>query len=91
MNWPPTLSDVVMAVLFVAFLLVLVRLVRGPTLPDRVVALDLLATVTVGFVSMHAIRSGQGVYVDIAIVLGLSTFLGTIAFARYLELRARDE
>lgn len=91
MSWPPPLHDTVLAVLMLAFLLTTIRLVRGPSLPDRVVALDLLAAIMVGIVSMDAIRAEQGVYIDVAIVIGLITFLGTAAFARYLELREHDE
>ncbi len=74
-----------------AMTLAFVRLVRGPTLPDRVVALDLFAVITTGFLVVYAIDSGQQVYLDVAIVMALITFLGTVAFAQYIERRARDE
>jgi multicomponent Na+:H+ antiporter subunit F len=73
--------------LFAAF----VRLVRGPSLPDRVIALDLFAVLAVGVIVVFSIHSGQAVYVEAAVVLGLIMFLGTVAFARYLERRAHDE
>jgi multicomponent Na+:H+ antiporter subunit F len=73
--------------LFLAF----VRLVRGPTLPDRVVALDLMGVLTVGIIVAYAVATDQPVLLDPATVLALVGFLGTVAFARYLERRSRDE
>jgi multicomponent Na+:H+ antiporter subunit F len=72
-----------------AMVLAFVRLVRGPTLPDRVVALDLIGTMGMGMIAVYAIARHLPVLVDVAIVLALLSFLGTIAFARYLEWRGR--
>ncbi|MBI3997531.1 MAG: pH regulation protein F [Armatimonadetes bacterium] len=82
-------SNVVLAMLTSTLLLALVRLVRGPSLPDRVVALDLIALTVVGFVAVYEIRTAQPVLLDAAIVLALIGFLSTVAFARYLERGAR--
>ncbi len=68
-----------------------IRLVLGPTLPDRVVALDLMSTVGVGMTALLAIIYGRLVFLDIAIVLALISFVGTVAFAHYLERRYRKE
>jgi multicomponent Na+:H+ antiporter subunit F len=65
--------------------LVLFRLVRGPSLPDRVVALDLMVMLTVGFITVYNIATDLAVFLDVAIVLALLSFLGTVAFARYVE------
>ncbi|HAR43940.1 MAG TPA: hypothetical protein DCS07_15110 [Bdellovibrionales bacterium] len=62
---------------------VFIRLARGPTLPDRVVALDLTAIIVVGFVCIYSITVEQPIYLDMAIALALIAFLGTVAFARY--------
>ena len=75
------------AALFLAF----VRLARGPSLPDRVVALDLTAVIAVGIIAAYAIDVDQRVFLDAALVVALIGFLGTVAFARYVEQRARDE
>ncbi|MBE0409373.1 MAG: cation:proton antiporter [Anaerolineales bacterium] len=82
---------VVFSLLGIAFVLGFVRLVLGPSLPDRVVALDLIATLSVAAIGTYAIATDQQVYVDVAIVLALIAFLGTIAFAQYIERRAHDE
>ncbi len=83
--------NVVYAMLGLALVLAFIRLVRGPSLPDRVVALDLIASLVVAFVCSYAIATNQKVFLDVAIVLALIAFLGTIAFAQYVERRARDE
>jgi multicomponent Na+:H+ antiporter subunit F len=85
------LVDVIFAVLSVALLLAFIRLARGPSLPDRVVALELMTALAMGLIAMYAIVSEQRVFLDVAVVLALITFLGTVAFSRYLERRARGE
>jgi multicomponent Na+:H+ antiporter subunit F len=70
-----------------ALLLTVVRIVVGPTLGDRVLALDMLTVVALGFVGTICIRSGLFLYLDIAIALALLGFLATIAFARYMLSR----
>jgi multicomponent Na+:H+ antiporter subunit F len=67
------------------------RLVRGPSLPDRVVALDLISLLAVGAITAFDIATEQPVLLDAATVRALVAFLGTVAFARYVERRGRDE
>lgn len=78
-------ANAVMAMLCVALFLAFWRLLRGPSLPDRVVALDLIALLSVGFIAIYDIVTNDTVFLDVAIVLGLVAFLGTVAFARYVE------
>lgn len=66
------------------------RIVRGPSLPDRVVALDTVAALMVAFAGLFAIESGESAFLDIAIALALVAFLATVAFARYAERRGRE-
>ena len=77
---------VCLAVLSVAFFLAFVRLVRGPTLPDRVVALELLTTIFVGVVAAYTVATRQTVYLDVGIVLALVGFLSAVAFARFMVI-----
>lgn len=67
-----------------ALLLTVGRLLRGPTLPDRVVALDLISTLVVGIICMCALVFDQPVYMRDALVLAVVSFLGTVAFAYYV-------
>ena len=78
-------ATVVLNVLVVALFLAFIRLVRGPSLPDRVVALELCGTVVVGMIAVQAIMTEQRVLLDVAIALALVSFLGTVAFARYVQ------
>ena len=73
-----------LGVLTISFLLVVVRVVRGPSLPDRILALDMLVAVAIGFIAVLGVRSGFTLYVDVAIALGLVGFLATVAFARFV-------
>jgi len=66
-------------------ILAFVRLVKGPSLPDRVVALDALATMGVGALVLTSITTGQAVLLDIALAMALITFLGTIALALSIQ------
>jgi multicomponent Na+:H+ antiporter subunit F len=83
--------DPLLAILGVALLLAFLRLVRGPTLPDRVVALDLIAILAVAIITLYAIATNEPILLDTAIVLALIGFLGTVAFARYIERRSQDD
>lgn len=69
----------------VSLLLASLRLVRGPTTPDRVVALDLVAVLTVGMIAIHAVARGVHALLQPAAVLAVVAFIGTIAFAGSLE------
>jgi multicomponent Na+:H+ antiporter subunit F len=96
MSWDGLLSvfqplNVVYAMLSTALFLAFARLARGPSLPDRVVALDLITVITVGFIATYAIDVGQRVFLDAAIVVALIAFLGTVAFARYVERGERND
>lgn len=79
--------DISLAILVLAFLLIIIRIVRGPTLPDRILALDMLVAVGIGFIAVIGIKTGFFLYIDVAIALGLIGFLATVAFARYVLAR----
>ena len=76
-----------LVLLGLALALALFRLARGPSLADRVVALDLIATVAVGLVILEAVRSGEALLLRPALVVALVGFLATVAFAHYLKTR----
>ncbi len=75
----------------VAFAVIVVRIMRGPTLSDRILALDMLVSVGIGFIALIGIKTGFYLYVDIAIALGLVGFLATVAFARFVLNRGEEE
>ncbi|WP_245926886.1 cation:proton antiporter [Breoghania corrubedonensis] len=76
--------DVALGVLSLSFLMTVYRIVTGPTIPDRFVALDMLVTVGIGFIAVIGVKTDFYLYLDIAISLGLVGFLATVAFARFL-------
>lgn len=76
---------IVFVLLDVSLVLAFLRLIRGPSLPDRVVALDLMATVVVGMITAYAVMIDREVFLDLVVVLGLIVFLGTVAFAYFIE------
>ncbi len=85
-------TAVAVATLFLiaAFLLATVRLILGPTLPDRVVALDLLTMLVVALLALFALASGIAAYLDAALALALVAFLATVAFARFIDRDPRE-
>jgi multicomponent Na+:H+ antiporter subunit F len=70
--------------LMLAMLATATRVLLGPTLADRVLALDQLVAIAIGFIAVIAIKTGHELYIDIALALGLAGFLATAAFARYI-------
>ena len=84
------LADILALALCGAALLVGWRLVRGPSFADRFVAFDMLTAIGIGFAGLTALATGRGLFVDIALALALINFVGTIAFALFLERKARD-
>ncbi len=76
-----------LALLSLSFLLTVLRVLKGPTLPDRILALDMLVAVAIGFIAVTGIATGVTFNVDIAVALGLVGFLATVAFARFVMSR----
>jgi multicomponent Na+:H+ antiporter subunit F len=80
------------AVLTLAYVLIffsivfgIVRLVLGNRTVDRVIAIDLLTVVSIALIALYANHAGRFIYLDVALVYGLLSFLGVLAVARYLE------
>ena len=76
-----------LAILMLALILTSFRVIVGPTLADRVLALDQLVAIAIGFIAVIAVKTGFELYIDIALALGLVGFLTTAAFARYIHAR----
>jgi multicomponent Na+:H+ antiporter subunit F len=70
--------------IFFAILFGVIRLVRGTTLIDRVVAIDTLTVISISLIALYAKLSGRFAYVDVALVYGLLSFLAVLAVARLL-------
>lgn len=82
-----SMAYLMLIVLTAAILLALVRLALGPQLPDRAVALDVIATLIVGLMGTYAVAESEPLLLRVAMVLALVNFLGTVAYSFYLQRR----
>lgn len=82
--------DLPLALLAVAFLVALVRIARGPTLPDRAVAAEVALVTVVGGIAILSARLGSEHLLDVVVVATLTQFIATVSFGRLLERRERD-
>jgi multicomponent Na+:H+ antiporter subunit F len=78
-------SQLTLAILGAAVLVAFARLVKGPTLPDRVVAMDLVGVLIIGFIVVLAASTDVRATLDAAIVIALIGFVATVAYAIYVE------
>jgi multicomponent Na+:H+ antiporter subunit F len=76
---------VVLPMLALAVLLTFIRLAIGPTLADRVIALDLLATFGIAILAAFSVATDQTTLLDVGLLLALVSFLGTVALAQFME------
>lgn len=76
---------VIFPILTLSVLLVFIRLFKGPEVVDRVVALDLVITIGIGWITAYGIQTAEPIFLDVAVILALIAFLGTIAFSFYLD------
>jgi multicomponent Na+:H+ antiporter subunit F len=79
----------VVGLVLVAIALAAIRLVRGPGLANRVVALDVIAVLGAALTALFAMQFELPVFLDVAMILALVSFVGTVAFAYYVEKGAR--
>ncbi len=82
-----TVAAIALAAVALSGFLCLVRLVRGPSLADRIVALDALLVVIVSGIAVDAARTGKGTYLEVLVVAALLGFIGTVNVARFIERR----
>jgi multicomponent Na+:H+ antiporter subunit F len=77
--------QIAVVLIFFSIAFGVLRLVIGRTAIDRVVAIDMLTVVTIALITLYAHISGRFVYLDVALVYGLLSFLAVLAIARFLE------
>ncbi len=83
--------DIALSVIALAVILAFVRVVTGPSLPDRIVGLDLVASLALAFVVVYAIATGQSRYIDIVAVVVLIIFIATVAYAMHLKKKPGND
>jgi len=86
----PLLVKLVNVILFSA-LLVLYRVVRGPSPADRVIAVDILGILVIGVLVLLGLHYDQGFFMDVALIWALLSFVASLAFAKILEGRRLDD
>jgi len=80
-----TVALILLGAIIAATLLLLLRLILGPTAADRAVATDTASTVTTALLVLLALIFKRGIYLDVALVYAVLMFMGLVAVARYLE------
>jgi multisubunit Na+/H+ antiporter MnhF subunit len=75
---------IVIVVLSLCSIFAIVRFIKGPSLPDRVTAFDLFAAIVISMIAIYSVLSGNTAFLDVAILLSLITFLGSMSFAYFL-------
>lgn len=75
------------AFLLLALTLALIHLARSRNINDRIVAMDLISTITMGFIMVYGVLVKRSLYFDVAIVISLIAFVGTVAVSTYLKQR----
>lgn len=78
---------IILPILSISVILIAIRFLKGPSIVDRVIALDLIITTGIGIIAAYSIITNQPTFLDIAMILALIAFLGTVAFSYYLEKR----
>lgn len=81
--------DLGLAMIALSILIGLIRMWKGPSLADRVVALDMMTAAVIGFCGLFAVKAQVEAYLDIAVALALVSFVSVVALARYAERLAR--
>lgn len=88
-EWGNSMLEIVtmlsLGMLALSLLFALIRLAKGPSLPDRVMSLDLMGSIVVGMIGVYSIATANPEFLDAGIVLGLIAFLSTVAFAKFIE------
>jgi len=84
---PEAIHYVVSAFLILAVIFTTIRFIRGPTVADRIVALDNITTIIIALLVYLALFYGRYIYLDVALVSVILGFIGTIVLARYLEAK----
>lgn len=82
-NW------IIIPILGLSVIIVFVRFVKGPSLPDRVIALDMLILISICIIAVYSIQTIQSTFMDVAMLFALIAFLSTAAYSFYIEQRQR--
>ncbi len=82
---------IILPVLALSVCLIFYRFLKGPSIADKIIALDLLITTGIGIIAVYSIIHGKSTFLDTAMILALIAFLSTVAFSYYIEKRNRKK
>lgn len=85
MHWLDILIYVALAILLLAMFFMLYRVVKGPTTPDRVIALDSIGIALISVVALLSILLDTTMFFEVILLLSILAFIGTVAFSKFLE------
>ncbi len=74
--------------LLIALVLSFARLVRGPSVNDRIAAMDLISSIIIGFIIIYSVLLKSEFYIDVVIIISLVSFIGTVAISTYLKQKS---
>jgi len=84
-----TVPDIVLYIAFtflmMAMIITLVRLLKGPSINDRIAAMDLISSIIMGIILVYAVLIQNAIYFDVPLIISLISFIGTIAVSTYLK------
>ncbi len=83
-------TTIAFIIIAIAFFLAFLRLLRGPTLPDKLAALDLMSSLIMGIILLYGVIIRQALYIDIVMIIALVLFLGTVTIAFYLKKQEKN-
>lgn len=79
------MMTIILSLIGVGVLLSVIRLIKGPSVMDRIISVDTINMMIVGFIAVLSVVLKNSLYLDIAIVYGILAFLETIVLAKYME------
>lgn len=80
---------VILPVLVISMILIFWRFIKGPSIADKIISLDLLITTAIGVIAVYSIIYNHSTLMDTALILALIAFLSTVALSYYLEKRRK--
>ena len=83
------IADLVIGIFLLAGVLAGVRLVRGPSLADRVISLDAALVALMGAIGTRVAETGDSLYIGILVVIAIVAFTATVALSRFIETTGR--
>lgn len=86
-----TSAYIAIAIISVSIVLTLIRFLMGPSLPDRIISLDVFTANLLAVLAIYSVLSDQKTYLNVSLIMSLVAFVGTMTFAYYLVQKRKEE